>query len=164
MFLAYIDLSPLVYLAGLPVAWLAGWGVARLLGRRSTRLGYLVTTWAIYSGLFLFFFAGPFVGRESQVSFDMRWTIAETPSMGQTQAEVILTFVDYPNHRVGEFSDRLAKYLQQQPDKVVPVTFAVVRDYGRMRGFRMVRIGDLSDWDSAFGYSASTGDGQRTPW
>ncbi len=163
MLVAYFEIRPILYLAGIPIVCLLGWLVASALGR-PVRLRYGLAIWAIYSGLFLFFFHGPFIGRESQASFDMRWTIAESPSMGQKQAEVILTFVDYPDHQVGEFSDQLANYLRQRADQVLPVTFTITRDYGRMRGFRLAQVGDFTGWQSSFGYSASSGSGLPSPW
>ena len=94
----------------------------------------------------------------------MTWTVAETPSQGQKQAEVIFTFVEHPNYSVGEFSDELAAYRREKDETVVPVCFGVTRDFGRVRGFRMTKIADLTNWQSAYGYYSSSGSGNDSPW
>ena len=164
MILAYIDTRPFLYLGGIPIAMFVAWIIAHAARRRFASPGFLISTFAIYTVLFLFIFAGPFVGRESIETFDMTWTVAETPSQGQEEAEVILTFVKHPNCSVGEFSDELAGYLREKNETVVPVSFGVTRDFGRVRGFHMTKVADLTKWKSAYGYYSSSGSGTDSPW
>ena len=164
MLLAYIDTRPFLYLVGVPIALLVGWFVAQAFRQRFASPGFLSSTFAIYTVLFLFIFAGPFVGRKSIETFDMTWTIAETPSQGQKEAEVIFTFVEHPNYTVGEFSDELANYLREKDEKVVPVSFDITRDFGRVRGFHMTQVANLTHWKSSYGYYSSSGSGNDSPW
>lgn len=164
MILAYVETRPFLFIGGVPIALLIAWIVAQAAGRRFASPRFLVSTCAIYTALFVFVFAGPFVGRESNETFDMNWRVAETPSQGQNEAEVILIFVEHPNYSVGEFSNELAGYLQKKDESVVPVTFGVTRDFGRVRGFHLVKVGDLTGWKSAYGYYSSSGSGNDSPW
>jgi len=164
MLLAYVDTRPFLFIGGIPIALLIGWIVARAAGRRFTKPGFVISTFAIYIVLFVFVFAGPFVGRESNETFDMTWVIADSPSQGQKQAEVIFKFVEHPKYRVGEFSDEMAAYLRKKQDAVVPVTFAVTRDFGRVRGFHMIKVGELNSLKSGYGYYSSSGSGNESPW
>ena len=95
--------------------------------------GFLLSTFAIFTILVLFIFPGRFVGRDSIATFDMTWKVDETPSLGQIEVEVIFTFVERPNRRVGDFSDELAGYLGERYETVVQVSFVVSRDFGRVR-------------------------------
>jgi hypothetical protein len=164
MLLGYIDARPFLYLGGVPLALVVAWIIARTARRRFATPGFLVSTLAIYTSLFVFIFAGPFVGRESTETFDMTWKIAETPSDGQREAEVILTFVKHPSYGVGEYSDELAGYLQENNETVVPVSFRVTRDFGHVRGFHVTKVGNLTKWKSTYGYYSSCGDGSESPW
>ena len=121
-------------------------------------------TLAGYAALFVILAAGPFVGRESIESFEMTWRIAETPSRSQAQAEVVLTFVDYPGHGVGEFSDRLAVHLQALDRAKIRATFRVTRDYGRVRSYQMTSVAGLTEWGSMNSYGFSNGDSAASPW
>jgi len=58
------------------------------------------------------------------------------------QAEVVLEFVRSPGYQVGIYSNDVS---------------------GCFRGFREVRIGELTSWTSAWGYSRSLGDA-TSPW
>jgi len=164
MLLAYIDTRPFLYLGVIPIAMILAWIIAQTVRRRFASPGFLISTVAILTVLFLFIFAGPFVGRESIETFEMTWLVAETPSQGQKEAEVIFTFVEHPNFSVGEFSDELAGYLREKHETVVPVSFCVTRDFGRVRGFHMTKVAEQTRWKSAYGYYSSSGSGNDSPW
>jgi hypothetical protein len=107
------------------------------------------------------------VDQKAERVVPMRWeTRGSTNDYGAT--EVVLHFVDFPGHLVGDYSDDLAAYLAARQENPVEVTFEVTRDLGWCtRSHRLARVGDLTSWRSAWGYSGSRGDGPspwRRPW
>ena len=94
----------------------------------------------------------------------MTCEIEPRPSKGMKQSEIVLTFVDFPGHYIGEYSDELAAHLRDKAGLAVKVVFEVTSDYGKVRGFHETEIGGLSDWESEWGYAGSTGSPKRSPW
>ncbi|MDH4351280.1 MAG: hypothetical protein OEW56_09055 [Gemmatimonadota bacterium] len=103
------------------------------------------------------------LGQTSHQVFAMRWESRGTANThGAT--EVVLHFVAFPGHRVGEYSDDLYAYLAGQPDNPVPVTFEITNDLFKcVRGFQVTQVGELRSWRSLWGYSGSDGR-EPSPW
>ena len=152
MVFAYIDVRPFLYLAGLPVAFALAWFVAHAKRWRFGDELFLISTFAAYTALFVFIFAGPFVGRQSIETHDMTWAIATVPSRVPSscrhETEVKLKFVDDPGRVVSICSDKLAAHLRQQNKPIVPADFIVIRDYWNVRSSAVVEISGLkrSSW------------------
>ena len=94
----------------------------------------------------------------------MRWEINPDPSDRIRESEVILSFVDFPGHYIGEYSDELAAYLRDKGNPEVKVVFEVTSDYGKVRGVHEAEIAGLHDWKSEWGYAGSSGSPSKSPW
>jgi hypothetical protein len=151
--LAYV--APLLWAAGLLVAITltrAGWGNRKRL-IIPIALTYIVTlvvtSWA-------------FLDRHHSDSQAMSWAIKGSENQWK-EPEVILTFAGHPGQFVGHFSTDLAEYLTRSGKNPVDVTFDLSYDFGCFRGFTPTRIGELTQWKSAWSYSGSDGTG-TFPW
>lgn len=171
MILAYIDLRPFIFLAGLPLFTLATVLICRLVRPHTSILKLFLIAPVIFTVAFVLFLTrvGPFVGQESTREHMMTWTITPAPANRDLEPEVVLTFDEYPNHSVGIFSDDLAEHLETHSEEGVKVVFVVTSDYGKVRGFDTVEIGGLTDWVSPNGYYSVSGGGNdvsdsSSPW
>lgn len=164
--LAYIDLRPLLFLAGLPIFILF-----TILGCRMTRstIGKgkaACISSVVFTGLFGFFLTGlgPFVDQISAREYVMTWEIKPPPTHGTQESEVILSFADFPNCFIGEYSDALAEHLRANEEEQVKVVFEVITDYGKVRGFSVTEIAGLKSWRSDGGFAGSKGEPSESPW
>jgi hypothetical protein len=94
----------------------------------------------------------------------MTWEIKPPPSDGMKEPEVVLSFVDFPDHYIGEFSDELAEHLRANGKEQVKVVFEIKSDYGKVRGFSETEIAGLKSWCSEGGYAGSRGAPSESPW
>lgn len=160
-----VDLTPILLIANLAVALLAAlisqwarsrparlavWGVAIL------SLAWW-TTWAMMTGV------------KDTITVSMTWDIEppRNPHPNLQQTHVVLYFNRNPNHHIGFYSDKLATYLRSLPSHEVNVVFEVTKDFGRVRAFREVQIGGLSDWggEEQYGYAGASGSSRGpSPW
>lgn len=102
---------------------------------------------------------------ERHESFEMTWSYEEGSAQNPQARHIILRFVDYPNHYVGIWSSDLGNYLEKLPSNRVRVVFQVTRDFGKVRGFQEIQIGDLKGWHSSGGHAGRTGDASApSPW
>lgn len=99
-------------------------------------------------------------GVESRVVLPMTWQIEQAAD----GPEVVLRFRDAPDHHVGLVSEDVAEYLEARGDAGVPVEFVVTRDYGRLRGYRIARIGELERMRMGRGYGGCRGDCRGSPF
>jgi hypothetical protein len=158
-----VDPRPLLFLIGLPLVPLFAWGMRRCAPRRARWVAAIVACLAVYLGVFWLVFYGPFVGVVRSMTFPMTWRMGGRGFQGSKQGHVILSFRDYPGYHGGLFSDDVAHYLQGFGSRMVDVTFEVTTDWGRTRGYREVRIGDLTSWRAEGGYSGVEYSGGRSP-
>jgi len=114
--IAYIDVRPFIFVGGLPlfigITLLAVW----LLGLKWKKGKVSLISSLIFTGLFTLFLTGigPFVDQKEIREYEMTWSIAQTPSTrGMKEAEVILRFVEFPQHAIGDYSDELAAFLRE---------------------------------------------------
>jgi hypothetical protein len=165
-FLAYVDVRPFLFLAGLPIFILL-----TILGRRLARAkvskgkAALISS-MVFTGLFAFFLTGfgPFVDQPEIREYMVTWEIKPPASDGMGESEVVLSFVDYPDHYIGEYSDELAEHLRANGKKQVKVVFRVRSDYGKVRGFSATEIAGLKSWRSEGGFAGSRGAPSESPW
>lgn len=164
MFLAYIDGRPFLFVLGLPLFILLA-----VIGCRITKARFRKSTVAFVAGiaftaLFAFFLYGPFIGQTETREYMMTWRIEPSPSNGMKEAEVVLSFVDFRGHYIGEYSNELADHLKAKGEKEVKVVFEVTSDYGKIRGFNETEIAGLKTWRSEWGYAGSSGSPEKSPW
>jgi len=164
--LAYIDIRHFLFLAGLPIFILI-----TVLGRRLTRSTVSKGKAAfisslVFTGLFGFFLTGfgPFVGQVSTREYVMTWEIKPPSTLGTQESEVILSFVEFPNYFIGDYSDDLAEHLQANREEQVKVVFEVITDYGKVRGFSETEIAGLKSWRLERGFAGSEGEPSESPW
>lgn len=102
-----------------------------------------------------------FTDRKHRQTFSMSWN--DKGNVNQyNESEVVLHFQDFPEQYIGIFSNDVANYLKNHTYNNLLVTFEVTSDFGCMRGFHEVQIGDLHHWKSAWGYGSITES--ASPW
>jgi hypothetical protein len=150
--------GPLPWIVGGVAIIAVGWWRARAPGRALV----LLTLVLLVYGAGLAATEALWFGQRSRVDAKMTWQDlgAENES---GQREVVLHFVDHPAYLVGEYSDALARHLQQADRAIVDATFVVTRDLGCLRGFRLQEVAGLTQWPSAWGYAGSRGIGGEEP-
>jgi len=164
--LAYIDPRPFLFVIGMPLfigltllgCWLTG---------KKFRKGKVSLLAALFfTALFAFFLTGigPFVDQKETRQYLMTWEIKPNQASRNNESEVVLSFVDYPGHYVGIYSNEVADHLRHRGEPRVSVLFEITSDYGKVRGTREIEIAGLRDWKSVDGYSAATGSPARSPW
>jgi hypothetical protein len=133
---------PLMLVYGLLFLGAGLWARSRLRRGSAPWLARYVACWALplLTLGFVVWFAG--TGVTSRVSHDMFWSYGEPPTNAEGQTHLILTFQSHPTHRM----------------------FEVVRDFGRFRSYRTVKIGTLDHWRAAGGYTGRQGSPASTPW
>jgi len=94
----------------------------------------------------------------------MTWTYGEPAEQWPEARHVILSFVDYPNHHVGIYSNDLGDYLDKLTTESVSVTFRVHRQFGCVSSYSEISIGALQHWDVQGGYGGGEGGYPASPW
>jgi predicted PurR-regulated permease PerM len=165
-FLAYIDVRPFLFLAGLPIFILLTLLVCWLVRAKVNKGKAALISSLVFSGLFAFFLTGfgPFVNQTEIREYVMTWEIKPPPSDGTKGSEVVLSFVDFPGHYIGQYSDELAEHLRANGKEQVKVVFDVTSDYGRVRGLSETEIAGLTSWHSNGGYAGTRGTPSKSPW
>jgi hypothetical protein len=109
-FLAYVDVRPFLFLAGLPIFILLTILGCRLARAKVSKGKVALISSLLFTGLFAFFLTGfgPFVDQPEMREYMMTWEAKPPPSDGMGESEVVLSFVDYPDHYIGEYSDESA--------------------------------------------------------
>jgi len=164
--LAYFDVRQFLFIGGLPlfiglsllVCWLAKTGFKKWKVTLFSALIFITLFTLLLTGV------GPFVDQKQTREYWMTWEIKPAPSNGMKESEVVLSFVDFPGHYIGEYSDVLATHLRQKGDRKVKVVFEVTSDYGKVRGFHETEIDGLREWKSEWGYAGASGSPKKSPW
>lgn len=164
--LAYVDVRPLLFLVGLPLFIGFILLVCRLAKARLHKGMVALFSAVIFTALFTLLLtgAGPFIDQKQTREYLMSWEIKPTPSNGMKEAEVIFSFVDFPGHFIGKYSDELATHLREKDEPIVKVLFEVTSDYGKARGFHEIEIAGLRHWRSEWGYAGTSGSPGKSPW
>jgi hypothetical protein len=159
------SLIPLVLLAGGLLFLGAGlWARSRLRRASASWAARYVACWALplLALGFVVWFAA--TGVTSRVSYDMFWSYGEPPTNAEGHQHLVFAFQDYPAHYIGIYSNDVSEYLEGLSGREVTVEFEVVRDFGRFRSHRTVKIGTLDHWRAAGGYTGRQGSPASTPW
>jgi hypothetical protein len=164
--LAYVDVRPLLFAAGLPAFVLLSLLVCWLVRARAGKGKVVLVSSVLFSVLFTFFLTGvgPFINQKETREYLMTWEVKPSPSSGMKESEVVLSFVDFPDHFLGEYSNELADHLRANGDDKVKVVIEVTSDYGKVRGFRVTEIAALKTWRSEWGYAGTRGSPDKSPW
>lgn len=92
----------------------------------------------------------------------MLWSVVTDSSTALER--VVLRFRDAPEHFVHVGSQELATYLRQSDRSEVSAEFEVTRDYGRVRGFRIVRVAEVMDLRMEAAGHNCVGRCTTSPW
>jgi hypothetical protein len=164
LYLAYIDVRPVLYLGGLALALVLGllFSVVVLGGARRGRVAAGAT--AIWTALFTLFLTeyGPFVGQVEVVEHRLTWEVG--PLEPGSMAVVEFSFVDHPGRYLWQESAELAAHLEDLGEPTVVGRFRVTRDYGRTRGYALVEVAGLAGWASKRGAGGTKGNPASSPW
>lgn len=164
--LAFLDIRPYLFIAGLPVFVGLALVVSRAARSRFKNQNVILLSGALFAALFTVFLTsvGPFVDQRETREYVMAWKIEPGIEDGRKEIEIVLTFVDFPDHFIGEYSDELANHLRTRGEAEVKVVFDVTSDYGTVRGFNPIEIAGLRGWKSECGYAGARGEAIRSPW
>lgn len=164
--LAYIDVRPFLFLAGLPLFILLPLLVCRMARAKAKKVKVALIASLVFTGLFAIFLTGfgPFVDQKETREYSMTWEVKPASSDEMKEPEVILSFVDFPGHFIGEHSHELAGHLRAKGEAEVKVGFEVTSDYGKVRGFHATEIAGLKSWRSEWGHAGAIGSPDKSPW
>ena len=164
--LAYVEVRPILFLAGLSFFILLAFLVCRLTRATVSKGKVVVISSLLFTGLFVFFLTGygPFINQKETRNYRMSWEIQPPRSDKVTQPEVVLSFVDFPGNYIRHYSDELARHLRAGVKEEVNVVFRVTSDYGKVRGYHAVEIAGLMGWRSEGSSGGTWGDPEKSPW
>jgi hypothetical protein len=95
--------------------------------------------------------------------FQMTWQI-KPEDKNQENSLVELSFVDFPGHFIGEYSNQLADHLKKEAQEVVPATFEITRDALGNISYSVHKIAGLKQWKASFAYGGTSGSPERSPF
>lgn len=118
-----------------------------------------------YTAIFTVFLTGfgPFFKQQSYREYLMNWEFKDIAPFKKEQ-EVVLSFVNFPGHYIGEYSDELAKHLVENQQDQVRVVFRVTSSYGHVQGFNPIEVAGLRNWASEWAYAGTQGSPKKSPW
>lgn len=88
----------------------------------------------------------------------MTWGVLSEPE------QIVLTFVDFPNHYLDITSADLLSYLDGLSDDRVTVRLELTTRLGCLEHIRLVGIDDRRDWSRLWGGSGWVNHEQPSPW
>ena len=95
--------------------------------------------------------------------FSMVWEI-KPEDKNQENFLVELSFVDFPGHFIGEYSNQLADHLKNEAKEVVPATFEITRDAFGNVSYSVREIAGLKQWQASFSYGGVSGSPEGSPF
>lgn len=95
--------------------------------------------------------------------FSMAWEI-KPEDKNQENSLVELSFVDFPGHFIGEYSNQLADHLKNEAKEVVPATFEITRDAFGNVSYSVREIAGLKQWQASFSYGGVSGSPEGSPF
>jgi hypothetical protein len=99
-----------------------------------------------------------FLGVETSEEHEMRWSYSGRQG-SRGAREVVLVFVKHPMYYERFFSDDLGEYLESTGSPTVRVRFRVTRDFGKVRGYGIERVGHWPHADQGWsGGGSGCGD------
>lgn len=98
-----------------------------------------------------------FTGVKHQVAHDMTWSYGPNEQGRPGDEHIILRYKKDPRQHVGIISKDLAQYLESRHSPDVRVIFEITTDFGRMRGYRVIQIGERRAWlETGMRYGGAT--------
>lgn len=90
----------------------------------------------------------------------------ENRSGGQKSGNslVELSFVDFPGHFVGEYSNQLADHLKKVGKEEVPVVIEVSHDAFGNVSYSVREIAGFKQWQASFSYGGTSGSPEQSPF
>ena len=95
--------------------------------------------------------------------FQMTWKIDPNDKNGENSL-VELSFVDFPGHYVGEYSNQLADHLKKEGKEEVSSTFKISRSAFGNVSYSVREIAGLKQWAASFSYGGTSGSPERSPF
>ena len=95
--------------------------------------------------------------------FQMTWQI-KPEDKNQENSLVELSFVDFPGHFIGEYSNQLADHLMNEAKEVVPATFEITRDAFGNVSYSVREIAGLKQWQASYSYGGVSGSPEGSPF
>ena len=95
--------------------------------------------------------------------FRMTWKIDPEDKNGENSL-VELSFVDFPGHFIGEYSNQLADHLKKEAKEEVPATFEITRGAFGNVSYSVREIAGLKQWKASFSYGGTSGSPERSPF
>ena len=95
--------------------------------------------------------------------FRMTWKIDPNDKNGENSL-VELSFVDFPGHFIGEYSNQLADHLKKEAKEEVPATFEITRGAFGNVSYSVREIAGLKQWKASFSYGGTSGSPERSPF
>ena len=95
--------------------------------------------------------------------FEMTWKIDPNDKNGENSL-VELSFVDFPGHLIGEYSNQLADHLKKEAKEKVPATFEITRGAFGKISYSVREIAGLKQWQASFGYGGTSGSPEHSPF
>ena len=95
--------------------------------------------------------------------FRMTWKIDPNDKNGENSL-VELSFVDFPGHLIGEYSNQLADHLKKEAKEEVPATFEITRGAFGNVSYSVREIAGLKQWKASFSYGGTSGSPERSPF
>ncbi|MEQ9453686.1 MAG: hypothetical protein RLN76_03710 [Phycisphaeraceae bacterium] len=129
MLLAYVDVRPLFYLAGLLVVVILP-AILILCSQTRLKKPRLITLlFLAYTSLFAFLLYGPLIHYQETQTHPMTWEIVDPPTRYTRETQIRLRFVQSPSYQMTHHNTELAQHLLQLDQETVPVTFSVSKAY-----------------------------------
>jgi len=95
--------------------------------------------------------------------FQMTWKI-DPEDKNQENSLVELSFLDFPGHFIGEYSNQLADHLKKDGNEEVPATFEITRDALGNVSYSVTESAGLKQWNASFAYGGTPGSPERSPF
>ena len=95
--------------------------------------------------------------------FQMTWKIDPNDKNGENSL-VELSFVDFPGHLIGEYSNQLADHLKKEAKEKVPATFEITRGAFGNVSYSIREIAGLKQWKASFSYGGTSGSPEQSPF
>ena len=95
--------------------------------------------------------------------FPMTWKIDPDDKNGENSL-VKLSFVDFPGHHIGEYSNQLANHLKKEGKEEVSATVEITRDAFGNVSYSVREIAGLKQWQASFSYGGVSGSPEQSPF
>ena len=93
----------------------------------------------------------------------MTWKINPADKNGDNSL-VELSFVNFPGHFIGEYSNQLADHLKKQGKEEVSATVEITRDAFGNVSYSVTEIAGVKQWAASFSYGGTSGSPERSPF